>query len=124
MSDRLEETKPDIKLIRALQADFKALYQPKYTANHKTKQMLINIELGIMQLKNLQSYIDSKIIEARGGLETPSDTASVGGNQVADPILVSELFRMVYQWGRVGVVVDSSAPAFQEQLKEVIGSLK
>jgi len=65
MSDRLEETKPDIKLIRALQADFKALYQPKYTANHKTKQMLINIELGIMQLKNLQSYIDSKIIEAR-----------------------------------------------------------
>jgi hypothetical protein len=45
-------------------------------------------------------------------------------NQVADPILVSELFKMVYQWGRVGVVVDSSAPAFQEQLKQVIGSLK
>jgi len=70
-------------------------------------------------------YTTNKIIEAKlGGLDKPSDTASVGGNQVADPILVSELFKMVYQWGRVGVVVDSSAPAFQEQLKEVIGSLK
>jgi hypothetical protein len=53
--------------------------------------MLINIELGIMQLKNLQSYIDSKIIEARGGLNKPSDTASVGGNQVvALPPYVNE----------------------------------
>lgn len=86
MSDRLEETKPDIKLIRALQADFKALYQPKYTANHKTKQMLINIELGIMQLKNLQSYIDSKIIEelekileAGGGKTWDSQMANAVG---------------------------------------------
>ena len=73
----------------------------------------------------INAYTTNKIIEAKlGGLDKPSDTASVGGNQVADPILVSELFKMVYQWGRVGVVVDSSAPAFQEQLKEVIGSLK
>lgn len=49
--------KPDIKLVRALQKDFKELYHPKYTASHKEKQMLINIELGIMQLKNLERYI-------------------------------------------------------------------
>jgi hypothetical protein len=60
----------------------------------------------------------------RGASEKPTPQEEVGGNQVVDPVLVSELFRMVYQWGKVGVVVDSSAPAFQEQLKEVIGSLK
>jgi hypothetical protein len=52
-----DEHKPDIKLVRALQADFKALYQPQYTANHKTKQMIINMEIGIMQLTNLEKYI-------------------------------------------------------------------
>jgi len=57
------ENKPDIKLVRALQADFKALYGPKYTASHKAKQMLINIEISIMQLKNLEKYITSRIKE-------------------------------------------------------------
>lgn len=45
------EHKPDIKPVRALQAGFKALYQPKYTANHKAKQMIINIEIE-MKLKD------------------------------------------------------------------------
>ena len=98
MSDRLEETKPDIKLIRALQADFKALYQPKYTANHKTKQMLINIELGIMQLKNLQSYIDSKIIEELekvisklGKDHTVIGTGNFDDEPIFDPAQIGEI---------------------------------
>lgn len=32
---------------------------------------------------------------------------------------VKELFDMVYQWGRVGAVVDYKAPAFQRDIKEL-----
>jgi hypothetical protein len=33
---------------------------------------------------------------------------------------VKELFTMVYQWGRVGIVTDEHSPAFREQLREVM----
>jgi hypothetical protein len=88
-------------------------------------RQLTGVQLREEIRTEINAYTTNKIIEAReGGLDKPSDTAPVGGNQVVDPILVSELFKMVYQWGKFGVVVDSSAPAFQEQLKEVIGSIK
>lgn len=32
---------------------------------------------------------------------------------------VKKLFEMVYQWGRVGIVVDYKAPAFQQAIKEI-----
>jgi len=31
-----------------------------------------------------------------------------------------ELFEMVYQWGRVGIVTDEKAPAFQQTVAELI----
>lgn len=31
-----------------------------------------------------------------------------------------ELFDMVYQWGRVGIVVDENAPAFNSVLDELV----
>lgn len=31
---------------------------------------------------------------------------------------IQELFNMVYQWGRVGIVTDYTCPAFQDKLKE------
>jgi hypothetical protein len=34
-----------------------------------------------------------------------------------------ELFKMVYQWGRVGVVVDHNAPAFQSELRALLETL-
>jgi hypothetical protein len=34
-----------------------------------------------------------------------------------------ELFDMVYQWGRVGVVTDHTCNAYQEKLKELIKEL-
>ena len=34
--------------------------------------------------------------------------------------LEKELFEMVYQWGRAGIVVDFTCNAFQEKLKEII----
>ena len=33
--------------------------------------------------------------------------------------LESELFDMVYQWGRVGVIVDENCPAFQDLMDEI-----
>lgn len=35
---------------------------------------------------------------------------------------VKELFDMVYQWGRVGIVVDFRSPAFQKAVKEIKNS--
>lgn len=35
---------------------------------------------------------------------------------------IKELFDMVYNWGRVGVVVDFESNAFRKKLKEVISS--
>jgi rubrerythrin len=32
---------------------------------------------------------------------------------------VKELFDMVYQWGRMRIVVDYQAPAFQKSIKEI-----
>jgi hypothetical protein len=32
------------------------------------------------------------------------------------PSIEEELFKMVYQWGRVGIVVDYTAPAYQQML--------
>lgn len=31
-----------------------------------------------------------------------------------------DLFKMVYDWGRVGIVVDYHAPAFQSELKKLL----
>jgi predicted DNA-binding WGR domain protein len=31
-----------------------------------------------------------------------------------------ELFEMVYQWGRVGVITDEHCPAFKDKLAEII----
>lgn len=62
-TSKLEE-KPDLKLVRALQKDFKALYNPQYTANHKVKQMLINLEISIMRLDNIESLINKQRQEA------------------------------------------------------------
>ena len=33
--------------------------------------------------------------------------------------LKSQLFNMVYQWGRVGIVVDENCPAFQDLFDEI-----
>lgn len=33
---------------------------------------------------------------------------------------VASLFEMVYQWGRVGIVVDETAPAFLSQLATIV----
>jgi hypothetical protein len=35
---------------------------------------------------------------------------------------VKELFDMVYQWGRVGIVVDFRSPAFQKVIKKIKNS--
>ena len=50
-------SKPDIKLVRALQADFKELYQKEFTTDYKAKRLIRNIELGIMRLENTEKYI-------------------------------------------------------------------
>lgn len=39
--------------------------------------------------------------------------------QPADNI-ARDLFKMVYDWGRVGIVVDYHAPAFQSELKKLL----
>ena len=31
-----------------------------------------------------------------------------------------ELFEMVYQWGRVGIIVDENSPAFKETIKDLL----
>ena len=31
-----------------------------------------------------------------------------------------EIYEMVYQWGKVGVIVDDSAHAYQDSIKELI----
>lgn len=49
--------KPDIKLVRALQADFKALYVKEFTTNWRAERLIRNLELGVMQLKNTEKYI-------------------------------------------------------------------
>jgi len=33
--------------------------------------------------------------------------------------IAKELFNMVYQWGRIGMVVDHNAPAFKEKIIEL-----
>lgn len=40
-------------------------------------------------------------------------------NRLSD-LDIKELFDMVYQWGRVGVVVDYTAPAFVSTLADII----
>ena len=37
----------------------------------------------------------------------------------AREMVIHKLFKTVYDWGRVGVVVDENAPAFREILKEL-----
>jgi hypothetical protein len=36
-----------------------------------------------------------------------------------DDLLDKHLFDMVYQWGRVGIVVDYMAPAFQQTINDI-----
>ena len=33
--------------------------------------------------------------------------------------LESQLFSMVYQWGRVGIIVDENCPAFQDLMDKI-----
>lgn len=33
---------------------------------------------------------------------------------------IEDLFKMVYQWGRVGLIVDENAPAFRSSLKDLV----
>lgn len=35
-------------------------------------------------------------------------------------IIKKELFNMVYMWGKIGIVVDENAPAFQSLIKSII----
>lgn len=56
--------KPDIKLVRALQADFKELYQKEFTTSYKEQRLIRNIELGIMRLKNTEKLIAQQAKEA------------------------------------------------------------
>lgn len=39
-------------------------------------------------------------------------------------LLKKQLFQMIYQWGRVGVVVDETAPAYQDLLIELLKALE
>ena len=45
------------KFKQALQADFNALYQKEYTADWKEQRLVRNIEIGIMEFKNVKNYI-------------------------------------------------------------------
>jgi len=47
------------KLIKAIRADFKELYQPRYTTDYKAKQTLINIELDIMSFENTKKLLSN-----------------------------------------------------------------
>lgn len=33
--------------------------------------------------------------------------------------LIKEMFEMVYQWGRVGIVVDENCPAYKSVIKKL-----
>jgi hypothetical protein len=57
--------KPDIKLVRALQADFKALYCKEFTINWRAERFIRNLELGVMQLENTEKYIAKLVKKAR-----------------------------------------------------------
>lgn len=50
-------SKPDIKLVRALQKDFEELYVKEFTTAWKENRLIRNIELGIMRLDNTEKYI-------------------------------------------------------------------
>ena len=58
--------KPDIKLVRALQADFKELYQPGSTVYWQAQRLVRNMELGIMRLENLEKHIQRLVNEVIG----------------------------------------------------------
>ena len=58
-----EECKPDIKLVRALQEDFKKLYVKEYTTDWKEQRYIRNIELGIMRFDNLEKFISQLLSE-------------------------------------------------------------
>lgn len=53
----MENKKPDIELVRALQKDFNALYVKEFTMGWKEYRFVRNIELGVMSLKNTEKYI-------------------------------------------------------------------
>lgn len=57
----IEDNKPDIKLVRALQKDFNALYVSQFTTAWKENRLIRNMELGIMSLDNLEAYINSQL---------------------------------------------------------------
>tara|TARA_R110000868_G_scaffold15413_1_gene70306 strand:+ start:168 stop:422 length:255 start_codon:yes stop_codon:yes gene_type:complete len=50
-------SKPDIKLVKALQKDFEELYVKEFTTAWKENRLIRNIELGIMRLDNTEKYI-------------------------------------------------------------------
>lgn len=57
MQEGITKDKPDIKLVRALQDDFKTLYVKEFTTGWRASRFIRNIELGLMQLKNTKRYI-------------------------------------------------------------------
>lgn len=85
-----------------------------------------NLKAGM--LKEIDEYYTNKFLED-GRISKTKTTPKASGNQV-DKLsleayqLEDELFKMVYQWGRVGVVVDLTAPAFQDILKEVLEAIQ
>lgn len=40
--------------------------------------------------------------------------------EIAREKRIKELFDMVYQWGRVGIITDEDAPAFREIIDELV----
>lgn len=56
-------SKPDIKLVRALQADFKRLYVKEFTSDWQAQRLVRNLELGVMELPNTETLIRKAKIE-------------------------------------------------------------
>lgn len=92
-------SKPDIKLVRALQKDFETLYVKEFTTAWKENRLIRNIELGIMRLENTEKYIATqntallkevadKVI---GADEFPADQDEWHGEEEAKIIGADEL---------------------------------
>lgn len=50
----------ETKIKEAMVKDFRALYQPGFSANYEAEQMIRSIEIGIMQVDNLVALYDCK----------------------------------------------------------------
>jgi hypothetical protein len=56
------------------------------------------------------------------GADQPGSATPKAQGHQADKLSfeIEKLFRMVYMWGRVGIVVDENAPAFRTSLKDLV----